>query len=319
MSTEAPPAPAAAPAQLEPTPAAPAAATPPAAAQAVPAIIDNRPPVAEPPPPAAPAIGPDGKLGENWFLALGDEFAPHAKDLGKHKDIRSVLTELEYFRKNGVEYPGAAADAKAIERFRKVAGVPETPEGYGLTAENAKLPEGMVFDTELAAEVSKAAHETHTPPAALAKITAAFNEVLANRTAEAAKQAQEQAKATQDALVKEWGGDFLNNASTVRHITSKIAESAGIMPDDPAMVEFLADINAKPALAKMMLQVSRLTSEDRIQTPTGFGDLQSPAQRIAAIKAGTDPVWGAKWKSGTTAEKQEAYEFVKQLSERAKQ
>lgn len=327
MSTEAPPAPAPAPGQPAPTdtPAAPAAGTPaatpaPAAAPeapAAPAVNDNRPAPAAaatgdpPPPPPPPAIGPDGKLGENWFLALGDEFAPHAKDLGKHKDMRSLLTELDYFRKNGVEYPGAEAPAQAIERFRKVAGVPETPEGYGLTAEAMKLPEGMEFDADLAKAISETAHKYHTPPAALAAIAEQFNTVLAGRMADAQKAEADAKKAAQDALVAEWRNDFQTNVSTVRHITARLAEQAGVMPDDPA----IADMANNPAFSRIMLAVSKLTAEDRIQTPHGFGDLKSPAQRIAEITSGKDPVWGEKYRQGDVS----AYEYVKNLRQQAAQ
>lgn len=319
MTTEAPPTPAAAPAQSAP-PAAPAAApveapaavAPPAEA-APPAVQDNRPaapaPTEAPPPP--PPIGPDGKLGENWFLGLGDEFAPHAKDLGKHKDIRSIITELNFFRKNGVEYPGENAPEQAIERFRKVAGVPESPEGYGLTADKVTLPAGMEFDQELADAVTKAAHKTHTPPAALAAIVGEFNGLLAKRQKDAVQATKAEAKATQDALVEEWGSAYVVNASTVRHLATTLAAQAGIASDDPAIASFMADVNRHPALSKMLLQVSKLTREDSISMPSGFGDLKSPAQRIEEITSGKDPVWGERYRNGELA----AYEHVNKLRE----
>lgn len=304
MNTDPTPAPADPPAQPDPTPAPDPTPTP---------TPDPTPPPADPTPaPPAPAIGPDGKLGENWFLALGDEFAPHAKDLSKHKDLRSILTELDYFRKNGVEYPGEGAAEKAVERFRKAAGVPDAPEGYGITAENVKLPEGMEFDAELAEVISKAAHQTHTPPAALAAIVGGFNEVLAKRAADAQAAAAAAQKAAQDELVAEWRGNFETHASTVRHLTAKLAEVAGVT--DEAAVAGLAN---NPAFAKIMLQVSKLTAEDRVQTPSGFGNLRSPAQQIEDIKAGKDPVWSAKYASRNEQDKLAAYEHIKKLREEA--
>jgi len=264
-----------------------------------------------------PAFSPDGKLGDNWFLALGDEFAAHAKDLGKHKHISSILTELDYFRKNGAEYPSDTSPQTAVDRFRKIAGVPDSPDGYGLTAEAMKLPEGMSFDNELAAAVVQAAHRTHTPPAALNAVVGVFNEILAKRTADAAHEAQKAQEASKAALVAEWRGDFQANASTVRHITSKLAEQAGILPDDPAIAEFIGDISAKPALAKLMLQVSKLTSEDRISTPAGFGDMRAPMQQIEDIKAGKDPTWSPLWNSKNEKDRLKAYEYVTALRNKA--
>lgn len=270
------------------------------------------PPV-DPPAPPPPAIGPDGKLGENWFLTLGDEFAPHAKDLEKFKDLRAILTERDYFRKNGVEYPGIGASPQAIERFRTVAGVPEKPEGYGITAEG--LPEGMTFDAELAEVVTKTAHAHHTPPAALKAIVGEFNTLVSKRIADATAAAAAAKQKAQDALVADWRGDFQQNASTVRFLTSKLAESAGILPDDPSVPEMANN----PVFARMMLQVAKLTSEDRTHTPVGLSDLRSPADRIKMIQNGTDPVWGDKYKNGTTEEKRAAYEYIGQLRAKAAQ
>lgn len=299
MTTEAPPTPAAAPAQSDPTPpAAPAAVTPTPSAPAAPDI---------------PRIGPDGKLSADWYLALGDEFAPHAADLGKHKDIRSIITELDYFRKNGVEYPGEGAPQSAVDRFRKVAGVPEAPEGYGLTAEAMKLPEGMEFDSELASAVAAAAHATHAPPGAVQAMAKTFNEILAKRTQDAMAEHQKQLKAAQDNLVAEWRGDFEQNASTVRHITGRLAEASGIDPENPA-IQTLANM---PEFAKIMLQVSKLTQEDGIRTPTGFGDLRSAEQKIADIKNGKDSTWSEKYNSRNEQDRLAAYEHIKRLREQA--
>lgn len=263
------------------------------------------------PTPTVPAIGADGKLGENWFLALGDEFAPHAKDLGKHKDLRSLITELDYFRKNGVEYPNADTAVTAVERFRAIAGVPATPEGYKLTPEALNLPAGLPFDAELASAVAAAAHKTHTPPAALAAIAGEFNAILAKRMDTVRDGEAKAQQVAQDALVAEWRGEFQANASTVRHLTEKLAESAGILPDDPSV----ATMANNPAFARMMLQVAKLTSEDRVQTPTGFGDLRSPADRLRSLQDGSDPVWGQRYRQGDPA----AYEFAKSLREKIAQ
>lgn len=281
-------------------------ATPPAGGTPPAAVPPVTPPAATPPP---ALIGADGKLAENWFTVLGDQFAPHAADLAKYKDLGSLVQQYQYFQKNGVEYPADGAQPAAVDRFRKIAGVPETAEGYGLTAENTKLPEGMTFDSELATAVAAAAHKTHAPPAVLNAIVAEFNTVLAARTQAAAVEQAAQQKAAQDELVTAWGGDFVANASTARHMASKLGEAAGLAEDSPEITE-LAN---KPAFAKMMLAMAKLTSEDRIQAPLGFGDLRSPADRIAAITSGKDPVWGEKYTKGTREERQQAYEYVSGL------
>lgn len=271
---------------------------------------------ADPAPPASPPIGPDGKLSPEWYLSLGDEFAPFAKDLSKFTDIRHLVQQYKHFQKNGVEYPaGPDADPKTVERFRAIAGVPDSPDGYGITAETMKLPAGMEFDGELAAAVTAAAHATHTPPAAVQAIASAFNDLLAKRAADATAQAQAQAKEAQDQLVKDWRGDFDRNVSTVRHLTSKLAESAGIAPDDPA-IQQLAN---SPAFARMIHQVSTMIGEDSVRTPAQYGDLRSAAQKIRDIQTGQDPVWSKKYLNGNDQEKLEAFNHVSHLRELAAQ
>ena len=75
--------------------------TPPAAA---PAATPAAPAAA----PSAPVhFNPDGTLGENWFTALGDEFAPSADALKPFKDVKSLAKSYLHFRKSGPAYPGA--------------------------------------------------------------------------------------------------------------------------------------------------------------------------------------------------------------------
>jgi hypothetical protein len=303
---DAPPAATAAPAATPPPLADPpaAAATPPPA----------DPPAAPPPPPAPPAapppaIGPDGSLADNWFLSLGDEAAAHAKDLGKHKHLKSLITELDYFRKNGVEYPVPGAPPNVVERFRAVAGVPADPAGYQLDASALGLPEGAELDTDLLAAVTTAAHAAHTPPAALQSIARAFSELAAKRAAEAEAAEAATRKAAQDSLVAEWRGDFETNAATVRHYTARLAETVGVAPEEASA---LAN---NPAFARIILAVSKLTAEDSSRTPHGFGDLRSNTQKIAAIKSGDDPYWSPLYHSKIEADRLKAYEHVKSLRE----
>lgn len=290
---------------------APPAATPPAEPTPTPAA-GTPPPDPTAPPPAPPAIAPDGTLSENWFLALGDGYAEHAADLGKFKNLQDLITERDYFRKNGVVYPdGDDISAEQVERWKTVAKVPADAKGYGLTPESMGIPAEQ-FDAELADTVASAALAAHAPPGVVTKIVAAFNEVLAKRVAEAADAQKKQQGAAQNELIQKWGSDFQANASTVRHLTNRLGETAGVSQEDAAR---LAN---DPAFAKLMLEVSRQTREDGTRMPAMAGDLRSPQQRLDDIRSGTDPVWGKKYLSGTEEEKMQAYEVIKRLTEAAK-
>lgn len=259
------------------------------------------------------AISPDGQLGDGWFLALGDEYATKEKDLGKHKHLRSLVAELEYNRKNSVGYPGDGADEQAIARFRSVAGVPDNPADYGLNSEALGLPAEVAFDQELAEAVTTAAHASHAPPAAVLAMAKAFQEVYGKRVAEAQASLEKERAEARNQLVSEWRGDFETNAATVRHLSSTLLEQSGIPADDPHAYQLFNN----PAFAKVMLTVSKLTSEDHIARPTGFGDLRSPDQKIADIKAGNDPHWSPMWQSKSEADRLKVYEHIKTLRDRA--
>lgn len=289
-------------------------ATPPAPGATPPA--GNEPPPSKPPEtPPAPGNEPPkftGELPDGWVTQLGDEFAPYANDLSKHKNLQTLIQELDYYRKAGVEYPGEGADEKAVERFRKAAGVPESPEGYGLTAEALQLPEGAEFDQELADKVAEAALGAHAPPGAVKAITAVFNEVVGSRMAAAKAESDAKKQAAATVLHQDWGDSYEGNASIVRHLTETFAGHAGVELEDAAQ---LAN---NPAFAKIMFEVSKLTSEDPTRAPAGFGDIRTAQQKIDDITSGKDPVWGEKYHSKNKADQLAAYEQVKKLRELAK-
>jgi hypothetical protein len=230
--------------------------------------------------------------------------------LSKHKNIGSLIKELQYNRtKNGTPYPGEDSSEEDVAGYRQANGVPEKPEGYGINAENAKLPEGVPFDEEMAGVISQAAHELHAPPAVVAGLMEKYNEIMSTRVAEHAKTQAEAQAASRDTLAKEWGGDYEGNSSTVRHLTTVLAEAAGI-PHDSQDIPMLAN---NPAFAKIMMQVNANVSEDSMTMPQGFGNIQSPQEKINAIKAGDDPVWSPLLKSRNEADRLKVYEHMNGL------
>lgn len=254
----------------------------------------------------------DGSFGENWHAGLGDEFAPHAATLGRFKNVGDLAKSYMHLRANGPAYPGEGSTLEDIARFRQLAQVPETQEGYAYKPEN--LPEGLEWSDEKASGFFELAHKHHMPAPAVKAIVDYQLEREAARMQEAEAAAATERKAAEDALVAEWRGDFEANKSTVRHLTETLARSAGVPTDDPA----ISQLANTPAFAKIMMQVSKLTAEDAIRTPAGFGDLRSPQQRADAIMDGTDPEWGKKYTEGTTEERAAAYQFVTQLIAQAK-
>ncbi len=264
-------------------------------------------PVAAPPAVAPVHFNPDGSFGDGWHAALGDEFSPHAAQLATFKNVGGLAKSYLHMRSTGPAYPGEASTAEDVQRFRSLAQVPGegTPTAYGIT-----LPEGASdLDKSVMDRVSKVAHDSHLSAPGFKAVVAEYQKIQQEEGQKFADAAAATQKAAQDDLVATWRGNFEANASTVRHLSSTLAAQAGIDPADPQF----SDMVNRPAFAKIMLEVAKLTKEDGIRTPAGLGDLRSPQQTADAIMAGTDPVWGAKYVGNVQEDQVAAYNEVIRL------
>lgn len=242
---------------------------------------------------AAPVhFAPDGTLGENWFTALGDEFAPLAADLGKFKSVKDLAKSYAHFKRVGPAYPAADATPEDVARFRQLAQVPETPEGYGI-AKPAELPEGIEWDDTAAASIAAVAHQHHVPAAALQAIVAKQLELEGQRAAQAKHAAETALQEAQNSLMQELQGNYEASIQKVRHLTDTLAGAAGITDANA-----VAAMSSNPAFVRMMLQVSNRITEDGVRPPPGFADLRSPRQKIDDIKAGKDKDWSDAYARG---------------------
>lgn len=285
MTTEAPPAPEATETTTS-TEAAPITSTPPS------------------------PFGTDGKFAENWHLSLGDEFAPHAETLKRFGNVTDLAKSYVNLRGTGPSYPGENATTDEVARFRQLAKVPSSPAEYGIQKPE-NLPPGMEWNESFLSQMAEVAHKNHIPgPAFQALVAAQLAHAQTHaQTAESTRAAE--IKAAQDALIAEWRGDYENHLATVRHLTSRYAERAGIPEDSPHLAALLNN----PDFARIVHQVSTLTAEDGIRAPSGMGDLRTPRQIANDIMAGKDAQWGEKYMAGDRA----AMEHVGRLLEKAEQ
>jgi hypothetical protein len=273
-----------------PAPAAAPVVTPAAPATAAPA--------------AAPVhFNPDGTLGENWFTALGDEFAPSADALKPFKDVKSLAKSYLHFRKSGPAYPGTDSTPEDIARFRQLAHVPEQPAGYGL-AKPENLPEGVEWDEDVAGSIAQIAHQHHIPAPALQAIVSKQLEIEGQRAAQAKAAADQKLAADQQALMTELRGDYEASIQKVRHLADTLAGAAGIT--DATEVQKLA---SDPTVVRMLLAVSSRITEDGVRPPPGFNDLRSIRQKLDDIREGRDKDWSEKYAAGDPR----AVEFVSEL------
>ena len=262
-----------------------------------------------PPPAAAEPVhfNADGSFGEGWATKLGDEFTPHAANLANFKNVAGLAKSYLHLQKHGPAYPETGAAPEDVQRFHALAKVPVdgTPTAYGIELAN-DAPE---IDKKVLGDIAKIAHENHVPGPALKAIVGKYQALVAEQVAEFEASSAAEKKASQDSLVSEWRGDFAGNMATARHMATVIGANAGLDAADP----LIANIAENPALAKLMLQVSKMTSESGIRPPSNLGDLRSSQQKAEAIMNGTDPVWGAKYHSGIREDQTAAYNEVKRL------
>jgi len=241
---------------------------------------------------SSPAFNPDGSFSDGWPGALGDEFASHAAQLSTFKDVKGLAKSYLHLRAHGPAYPDEQASDEDIARFRTLARVPEegTAEAYGLTIpENASDADKAIYD-----KMAALAQKHHLPAPGFAALVEEYSAMQQEQVQAYLDQQQRAFREAQDDLIAHWRGDFESNCSTVRHYTERLALSAGVSVEDPA-IQSLAN---NPAFARMMMEVAKLTSEDRVRAPGGFGDLRSPRQQAEEIMSGRDPVWGERYRAG---------------------
>ncbi len=264
------------------------------------------------PAPAAPTVfNPDGSFGADWHVALGDEFSAHAATLGNFKNVGGLAKSYLHLQRHGPAYPEDGATPEDVTRFHALAKVPAegTAMGYGLAIpETASDADKAVFS-----KIAEVAHKNHVPAPGLKALVETFQSMQVEQVQAFEAEIANQRKAAEDSLVAEWRGNFEANKSTVRHLAGKLAEQAGVNPQSPSFAEMVNN----PEFARIVLQVSKLTSEDRLRAPANFGDLRSAQQRVDGIMDGTDPVWGKKYTAGTKAEREAAYNEVSRLLQEA--
>lgn len=254
--------------------------------------------MSETPPPApitpAPTFSPD--LPENWFLSGGDAFTAEADTLSRFKSTHDLAKSYIHLRKTGPAYPSEQSHEEDVARFRTLAQVPATPDGYGLVPP-AELPAGMTFDAEATKHLAEVAHKHHVPAPALKALAEAQATLEKTRHAAAVAEAQAAEQRIQTEMQAALGAndtDRQRNAAQVNHLVKVLADHANIPPDDPHLAAF----SSNPAAIRLLMQMSKMTQEDPTRAPGGYGDLRSNREKAEAIMSGKDPEWSSKYKDG---------------------
>lgn len=147
--------------------------------------------------------------------------------LAKYKSVEEALKGAVHAQKlvgKGFEPPPADAKPETVAEFRKRAGVPETPEQYGVTM--PKAPEGVTWDQGQVKGFLARMHAAHARPDQVQAALDTFVEVMAKHQdvtrGREAQETQADRAAAVKALEAIWGprGGALWNHHNSRAITA---------------------------------------------------------------------------------------------------
>jgi hypothetical protein len=226
------------------------------------------PPV-EAPAPEAPAVNPAAPysggsvpqlIGEGFTFVDGwaDKLTDSAFDetramLSQFKSLPDLANSFKELRTSFskkteglVRIPGADASEEDMTAWRKALGVPDSPDGYELPVPDG-LPEGFEFDPAALAPLKEKAHALGIAPAALAELVSFHIQSESAEIARLTQEAEQQAKAGQEQLRKEWGQNFEKNLA----LSERVKLTGGGLPEghwghsDPHVQRLLASLGSK--------------------------------------------------------------------------
>jgi hypothetical protein len=224
-----------------------------------------------------------GKIDKTKLENLPPELKPYKDSIGKYETfdqfMRGHVNLHQLAGRKGLQPlpPDATPEAKAerLALMRQVNGVPEKPEGYGVTK-----PEGVpdeMWNGDYVKGVTEIAHKHGISPEAMKELVA-FDTKFAGELRGKGDAAQMQTRQQEATALKEaFGGEYAQKTE----LASRAIRSVGLDPNDAIFG------NAKLVIA--MSKVGEMISEDRLvsgDSPgnTGQNDRQK-AQDIVMNKA----------------------------------
>lgn len=232
-------------------------------------MSEDATPPAEVPTPEAPTLNPANPYGGNsvpqligegfafvdgWAEKLeGEQFDKTRAMLSQFKSLPDLANSFHELRSSFskkteglVKIPGADASDEEKVAWRKALGVPDSPDGYELPTPEG-LPEGFEFDPATLAPLKAKAHALGIAPAALAELVSFHIQSESAEIARLTQEAEQQSKAGQEQLRKEWGQNFERNLA----LSERVKLTGGGLPEghwghsDPHVQKLLASLGSK--------------------------------------------------------------------------
>lgn len=306
----------------EQIPTAPPAAPPSADAGAQPPAVSSAPSGSAPAatimgdaapaadkPVAAPADWPSDwrnkMAGDNKdALKTLERFASPADMYKSFDALRSKLSSGET-KKALPDNPSA----EELTAWRKDNGIPEKPDEY---VGKIELPKGMVLgeaDKPMAAAFAEFAHEANLTPSQYGKMVAGYYQIQDKITAQREEADMTFNAESQDALRKEWGGDYRANVNAIKNLMSTAPQ--GYM--DRLFNGRTADgkkIGDDPESLKFLVGLAREVNPVATLLPHASNPMQGLTERKAHIETLMRDRTSAYWRGSMAAALQQEYRDI---------
>jgi hypothetical protein len=203
----------------------------------------------------------------NWRDAIKDEkLRKQAERYNTPEDAVKNILNLRQQLSKSITKPGKDSDEVEVASFRKQMGIPETPDGYHFPPPASE--EENTEEFQASQEKWKGLlHENNVPKDAAESIVKAYREDVENMAKAEKKADDDYAKAGEDALREEWGGDFDKN----KQFANSAAET--LFGEDFEEVRALTDKSGRfildnPVFVKGLSQIGREMGEGNLGQST---------------------------------------------------
>lgn len=169
--------------------------------------------------------------------------------------------------------PSEKSTPEEVAAYRKAIGVPDAPEGYNLKPE--QLPEGVVWDENVAKRAAELAYKHNVPAAAMQEFMKFDMERAALMNQAAAQMIETQLESGRAELKAVWGDKMPEKIELAR----RAAVTAGVDPSSQGFVD--------PQVVKAIVNLAEKLSDDKLVAgdQTGASSTRSRARDIMTNQA----------------------------------
>jgi hypothetical protein len=285
----------------------------PAPAPADPSPAPSPTPDLQPSNPAAfdfrSALDETGSFKQGWVDSLPADLKDYAGTLGKYPNVVELLRGHGNAQKligqrgnTGLKPPGPDAKPEEVAAWKKLIGVPDTPDAYGLKKPD-QLPEGVEWNEEDVKGFQTLAHEIGLTPAQVQKLTEYDLARAGKMTASGKEKLTAFVNEQRDTLKKEWGDSFSNNVERAL----MAAQLLGLDPKDP-------EIGNSAKMIKALHSAAALIREDKFVSSNKVGLGLTGADQAEDIRRNPNNPWYNAYHGKETPERQrEAQKLMMRL------